>query len=174
MDGGGAHRTTGAHGRSVPRAARSLRRPARRRHLALVGAAVAFGVAGCGGGGDDGSSATQTGLSPGDARAADRSAEASLVSLAASMEDCFRGARTYARCTTNAELGATDALLTASRPGVGEAAISRASATGYRILAVSLSGGRFAITRQGARVTRSCVARTPLAKAGGGCRGNAW
>ncbi|WP_026912515.1 hypothetical protein [Patulibacter minatonensis] len=148
---------------------------ARRRSPLLVAAAavVALGLAGCGG--DDGpAGGTATSLTPADARGADTTVKDAVRELAESVETCFKGSGDYALCTTNRQLGATTASLTPARPRAGEATITRATRTGYRILMVSLSGTRFALTRQGSSVIRSCAVKTPLGRSGGGCTGNGW
>jgi hypothetical protein len=152
------------------------RGPGRGRRTALALALVAaLGASGCGGD-DDKDEATDGGatLTAADARAADTSAKEGAREIMAAVESCFRGARDYAACRQPQRIGSTQLTVVPDDPGVSEATVSRATPTGYRILTVSLSGNRFAITRQGSQVIRSCAARTEVGKAGGGCAGNGW
>jgi len=52
---------------------------------------------------------------------------------------------------------------------MGQVTITAESQSGYTIEALSMSGGRYAITRAGATSTRTC---TPPER--GGCRGGRW
>lgn len=154
-------------------ARRARRRPAP--ILALLAVGV-LGLAGCGGGDDEDENPTDGGatLTAADARAADQSIKDGVREIMASVESCFTGSRDYGRCRLRTQIGATALTVVPASPGVSQATVSRATATGYRILGVSLTGNRFAITKQGTQVIRSCAARTELGKAGGGCRGNGW
>lgn len=167
---------------SLPaRPGRGPSRRGRRARRALAPAVVlafaVLGLAGCGGGDDAADQAETSGgteLTAADARASDRAVKEGAVEVMEAVESCFRGSGDYGACRRRDQIGVTKPAVVPDDPGVSEATVSRATTTGYRILTVSLSGNRFAITRQGTRVIRSCVARTELGRSGGGCQDNGW
>lgn len=162
----------------TPSAGPSAARARRRFAVPVVAllAAGLLGLAGCGGGGGDDERDADDGskLTAADARIADQAAKRGAREVAVAVESCFVGAGDYGRCRRRDQIGVTELVVVPSSPGVSEATVSRATPTGYRVLAVSLSGNRFAITKRDGTVIRSCAARTPLGKAGGGCPGNGW
>lgn len=103
-------------------------------------------------------------------RVADQEAKSAARNVVVLVESCFTSTETYTDCTTGDALGGAEFEIVTGRPEAGEVAVTKATDSTYRVLAPSASGNRFAATRRGGQIIRSCSTKAET----GGCRNGSW
>jgi type IV pilus assembly protein PilA len=93
------------------------------------------------------------------AKAQDSSAKSDARNVVSQMESCFTDSQTYAGCESTVEKGPT---ITAAGGSV-----TPNGAVGFTVVAASLSGNTFTITKSATGYQRTCTGQ-------GGCVGSTW
>lgn len=124
------------------------------RHLIGGALAALLALPGCGGDDSDGAAGPSA---PAGTRAgpeADAEAKSNARNLTSYVESCFAETQDYTACDTEAELGATGLTM---GPAPGQVQVVGATATGYSIVARSVTGTTFTIARaSGLNLERQC------------------
>jgi type IV pilus assembly protein PilA len=87
-------------------------------------------------------------------KAHDASAKENARNLASAVESCFADEADYTSCDTASAIGATNLPY---GTGHGRVSVTASTATGYTIVASSMSGEDFTLERVGGRLSRTCA-----------------